>query len=245
MRKLLLAGVFASLAFSAQAGIVTPDDASWSNPADQNSLTGKAVITATEAYMGNGSLELFGDRTRFLTGSIYDASSNLGLLSDVTNLTFDWQLATDNVSNLGADATPALRLHLFDGQTRKQLVWEGAYNGTYGSTVEGTWYSTTSSAKFYWNGDNPNDSRTIADWISSGVFGSNVYVSGISVGVGSTAGNGYHAFADNVVYTTKSGSTAWNFETAAVPEPGTWALMITGFGLAGTALRRRKVATVA
>ena len=30
----------------------------------------------------------------------------------------------------------------------------------------------------------------------------------------------------------------------AVPEPTTWALMITGFGLAGAALRRRKLAPV-
>src|SRR5687767_9962126 len=28
---------------------------------------------------------------------------------------------------------------------------------------------------------------------------------------------------------------------AAIPEPGTWALMIAGFGLAGAALRRRSV----
>lgn len=31
---------------------------------------------------------------------------------------------------------------------------------------------------------------------------------------------------------------------AAVPEPATWALMISGFGLAGMALRRRRAATV-
>jgi len=31
--------------------------------------------------------------------------------------------------------------------------------------------------------------------------------------------------------------------SAGVPEPATWALMIGGFGLAGTALRRRKAAT--
>lgn len=32
---------------------------------------------------------------------------------------------------------------------------------------------------------------------------------------------------------------------SAVPEPGTWALMITGFGLAGTAIRRRRTAIAA
>ena len=32
--------------------------------------------------------------------------------------------------------------------------------------------------------------------------------------------------------------------TAAVPEPATWAMMIAGFGLAGAALRRRRVSVV-
>jgi hypothetical protein len=33
--------------------------------------------------------------------------------------------------------------------------------------------------------------------------------------------------------------------TAAVPEPATWALMIGGFGLAGGALRRRRMPAAA
>lgn len=40
----------------------------------------------------------------------------------------------------------------------------------------------------------------------------------------------------------RSGSATVNFDRlgAAVPEPASWALMITGFGLAGAALRRRR-----
>lgn len=38
------------------------------------------------------------------------------------------------------------------------------------------------------------------------------------------------AYIDNIVFDERF---------AVVPEPGTWAMMITGFGLAGTALRRR------
>jgi hypothetical protein len=36
-----------------------------------------------------------------------------------------------------------------------------------------------------------------------------------------------------------------NYVFAAVPEPASWALMIAGFGLVGTAMRRRKVAIAA
>lgn len=47
---------------------------------------------------------------------------------------------------------------------------------------------------------------------------------------------------------TPAGSTVYadnfKFSATAVPEPSTWALMIAGFGLAGAALRRRRVLPV-
>lgn len=47
----------------------------------------------------------------------------------------------------------------------------------------------------------------------------------------------------NVSYSQQGGSRIWgaqNMSITAVPEPGSWALMISGFGLAGAALRSRR-----
>ena len=40
-------------------------------------------------------------------------------------------------------------------------------------------------------------------------------------------------------------TTAFGDLPSAVPEPATWAMMITGFGLAGTAIRRRRQTLIA
>jgi hypothetical protein len=54
------------------------------------------------------------------------------------------------------------------------------------------------------------------------------------------------ATAPGVVFTSESGALLGSEKTAgAIPEPGTWALMIGGFGLAGVALRRRRVVALA
>ena len=42
-----------------------------------------------------------------------------------------------------------------------------------------------------------------------------------------------------------SWSASWDNTSTGVPEPGVWALMIGGFGLAGVSLRRRRTATLA
>ena len=205
--------------------------------------TGNIAVTDTVARSGNGSLELTGDRTRAQLGVQYAGAlkTTLGALNDVSSLTFDWRIAGDSVSALSPFLTPALRLLFNDGAgVRKELIWEGAYNGTYDNTSFDTWYTSGVDDKFYITGGNVNAGQTIAQWASQ-LTGATV--SGFSVGDGSSAGSGYHAFADNVTFNMGGTSTTYNFETAAVngavPELATWAMMLVGFGGIGFAMRRR------
>lgn len=48
-----------------------------------------------------------------------------------------------------------------------------------------------------------------------------------------------------VFETTQNSFEIDNISGSAVPEPATWAMMITGFGLAGTAIRRRRMVAFA
>lgn len=64
---------------------------------------------------------------------------------------------------------------------------------------------------------------------SGNLFGAAAYASGNSFG------------ANFELYSPRN----WSLSAATVPEPASWALMITGFGLVGSALRRRRVAATA
>jgi hypothetical protein len=261
-KKLALISVASAFALPAAAAesVITnlnnplPAGTSWGVLPGENS--GTIAITSAAARSGNGSIEITGDRTRAQTGVQFTPSvSIIDALSNVQSLTFDWQVAGDSGRQ---DYGPALRLLTQNGGQRSELIWEAANQpaptpgGTQASLPTGNWYTTSADDKFYQfvagqgptylPGTNTYVMMTLAQWISSAAYGSDATVSGISVGAGSSAGSAYHAFVDNVTYTTTRGSTTYNFETlvSAAPEPAAWSMMIIGFGIVGAATRRQK-----
>lgn len=125
-------------------GLPVPAGTEWGSLPGENTGGGDAYISSAAPRSGNGSLELVGDRTRVQTGVQYGGpgvATNLGLLSDVLSLVFDWQVAADSARQT---YTPALRLMVQDGAQRSELIWEGAYNPGVGGlasanpTVPGT-----------------------------------------------------------------------------------------------------------
>jgi hypothetical protein len=246
-RLLFVAPVLLTIGVAHAGTVVVLPGTTWGTIPNDNSGGGSSAITGTVARNGNGSVEMFGDRTRFTNANYYSPASNLGLLSTVLGLSFDWRVAGNSSGGYSPDLTPALRLHIFDQGVRSELIWEGAYNNTYGNSPRDTWYSTTFNDLFYQNvtgagvtfSNGAQVNLTVADWLSK--YSSSAYVSGISVGVGSGFSSNYHAFADDITFATTNGTTVYDFEvTQAVPEPSTWAMMILGFAGVGFLAYRRK-----
>lgn len=245
--KNLLAGASALvaatiLASAAGASTIVVNDLNpqgWSNPVGENSGGGHSGISATAPRSGTGSVELFGDRTRFTVGSLSSPASNLGLFSDFLDLSFEYMLDPGSVSGCcDAKYSPALRIVVWDGGVKDEFVFEQAYQvGGYGAAGPlGTWNTTSTSNTFYKKSlGNENNQATLATW--AGGLSANAYVGAVYVGAGSGIGASYHAYVDNITF---DGDT-YNFE--AVPEPMSWALMIMGFGATGVALRRRNGAS--
>lgn len=154
------------------------------------------------------------------------------------------------------------------GDFRAELIWEFAENGGTGNLF-GQWNTldtNTTTGTFYrfvggYVGGVGNNGRsatspggaqlnlTFSQWLayaspiqnldgnSQPGFSSNAYIASISVGAGSSWGADYLGFADNVRLSFGANQTIYNFE--AIPEPGTYAMMMAGLG-AFAWLRRRR-----
>ncbi len=112
-------------------------------------------------------------------------------------------------------------------------------NGLSFSYISGS-YSSNFSIAF----DYPLTAFPLTD---EGVTGGQAYSTGLSVGglkadyVFAQGGGQLNRFKVTVIETSSSMMNyAWVRVAGSVPEPGTWAMMIAGFGLTGFALRRRK-----
>ena len=195
-----------------------------------NSGGGSSAITTTAPRSGLGSVEMWGDRTRWIKAvDPTVGGAKLGDLSDVTDFAFDWMVAVGSTSALLPDATPALRLHVYDpnppnaANPFSELIWEGAYNGPVAVT-KGSWVTTDmiGSNQLLWrwvtglgitlDGGAAQINQTVAAWDDPTWYSANAVVFGISVGVGSSIGAGYHAFTDNVVLGFNSAPDTFNFE---------------------------------
>ena len=129
--------------------------------AGESSGGGSTDVTATraDARGGTSALEIHGDRSREVIGSIYGNATNaIGgtanplALSSLTSVTFD-----KLTSALGTQqyAEPVLRIHGYDAATnvRFELIDEGVYNGgsVNTATTLNQWATTDASQKWYIN----------------------------------------------------------------------------------------------
>lgn len=187
-----------------------------------------------------------------ISGNYYAAGS-LGLLSDLSSMSYSWY--RDGSSTSPAGQHPVLRV-LVDADgilstagDRGGLVFEGAYNGSPTATVD-TWVSNTIAANtFLWNfglglgfaADMDNEGKpyddTLAEWQA---YFPNAVILGFSSGIGSGWNGIFKGATDKISWTIDDVTTSTNFEVQAVPEPSS--LLLSMAGVALLFLRRRQKA---
>lgn len=252
MKSVLLAAVAATMlvapAFAQDTNttVTTLDGTQgFAAPAGELGAGSSATITSNTALSADGSLQLSGDRTRVLNGNNYAPTTNYGSANSLVSLTGDYLVTNGGT---GGIQSPAFRVYVQDGSQRSELIFEAAYNGGY---TLGTASSVTAASLFYQNiaGTGPTFVPGTSTYVFNTLAGfgdsysANAFVSAFGVGNGSGANASFNAFADNLALTNTAGTNQVNFAssvTGAVPEPGTWAMMLIGFGGVGGAMRRTR-----
>lgn len=230
-----------------------------------NSVGGAATIgiSSSQSFSprsGNGSvlfqgvdgnskadIEYFKTAGQAGSGGVFFPTSALGQLKNLTSLSYDWY--RDSSSTNPNVQSPALRLQLTDGASQNgYLVFEPTYNQLSPPVTVDKWVSENvvlNDSIMWTNGTLPNTftyQTNLSQWMNPSSIG-NLYVVGVSSGMGSGWNGSFLGAVDNIHFGfgTDPGTT-YNFEVRPVPEPASVVSMLIagGFGLAGAAYRRRR-----
>ena len=204
---------------------------------------GYTAVTTAAPRDGTGSLEIHGDRSRFVIGNIYgNATNGLFNLDTLSSFTFDHR--TDATTSAQPHAEPVARLQVFDNTrgVRAEITWEGVYNGGTAGVVPtlDQWLTAGPSSLFYINvrsngaaftganaGTSLADGATGVVYVNGNQYNSAVstlesffsdqtYVTGVSFGAGSGFGAGFTGYVDDAhLNLTNGDSVSFNFEPAA------------------------------
>lgn len=211
----------------------------------QASVGGNASvgITTERAQSGNGSIAFTGQTANDSKADLEYYFSAPLTLADFAGASYDW--FRSSASTAGSVQTVSFRFLVNDGALSlplsTYLIYEPVYQGTPVTTDQWNTASIDGDSIF-WNNNGAlaNGSGGLYSSLDS-IIDANpgILVYGLSVGIGSGWSGTFFGGVDSISYDFGARSDSFNFEVAPVPEPATWAMLISGFALAGAAMRRR------
>lgn len=248
MKKFFFAAAAFAALPAANAGATTIVIDNWSIGAN---LIGGVALTTPAASHGAVYINQFRYTGHDTVGNVFDQLTNCvdleryvaigsytlpSITTRITDLTQLRRMLTfvGNTTGIVAGATGQQKN--IDAAAMQLGIWEILYEGT-----NANYNVTTGNFRSNYAGYVPQADFTAAQTLANSWLG-NVTGGAWNPIAGKTLGYLYSPTAQSQVYLRdlEHGETGLLTNAGAVPEPSQWALLISGFGLAGFAARRRR-----